>query len=431
MSSSNVTRLKLLPLALLAVVGVTALPVSVRMAAQAPVPWDRRFLDLCANILLYVPFGMVLARAGVVRSVIVAALLATAIELLQMAYPGRYTSMLDVVANTLGALLGAVVAWTWWKIRGGWIDRVPLDRRVALLALLPAALVLLIAALPAAPSDFSNWDGSFELTIGDEPSRDRPWQGEIDRLVIVASAMDRHTIEALAGKPPNGDFDGLRDGAVFTLVRGFFVDEWRGRPLLDGTSKRNFFDRLVEAGEMTILLWFRTSDATQRGPARIVTFSKDPWVRNFTIGQRGRSLVFRLRTPASGPNGTSPQVETLDIIEAGRDVFVAAVYDGRMSQVYADGVLAAEQNLAAHGHAVPALAGAGLPGATVIVSLLVAISLVAAAPGRRWLLGPLGGVAGAALLVALGGADALPHLRWALPPVGLLSGAVVAASAGR
>jgi outer membrane protein assembly factor BamB len=52
---------------------------------------------------------------------------------------------------------------------------------------------------------------------------------------------------------------------------------------------------------------FTTDDARQTGPARILTFSSDPYHRNFTLGQEGDRVVFRLRTPETGENGMNPE----------------------------------------------------------------------------------------------------------------------------
>ena len=77
--------------------------------------WDRPG-DLLANILLYLPFGLLavrslpnrltaLTRLGLV--LLSGALLSAAMELLQLNDLGRTTSMGDVYANTIGSVLGA------------------------------------------------------------------------------------------------------------------------------------------------------------------------------------------------------------------------------------------------------------------------------------------------------------------------------------
>jgi len=56
--------------------------------------------------------------------------------------------------------------------------------------------------------------------------------------------------------------------------------------------------------EMSLRL--RSFAPDQDGPARILTLSAGTRQRNLTLGQDGDDLVLRLRTPATGPNGTYP-----------------------------------------------------------------------------------------------------------------------------
>ncbi len=67
------------------------------------------------------------------------------------------------------------------------------------------------------------------------------------------------------------------------------------------------------------------ADLKQDGPARIVSFSQDSGSRNFTLGQSGDELVFRLRTPRTGDNGTKPQV-TLAKLAVGKPHHVVVSY---------------------------------------------------------------------------------------------------------
>ncbi|GIX08127.1 MAG: hypothetical protein KatS3mg115_2530 [Candidatus Poribacteria bacterium] len=77
------------------------------------------------------------------------------------------------------------------------------------------------------------------------------------------------------------------------LVEG--ADEWLLR-------------RLKATHQLTLeaLVW--PDHLENSGPARIVTFSSDPGSRNFTLGQEKNRLIFRLRTPQTGPNGTNPEI---------------------------------------------------------------------------------------------------------------------------
>ncbi len=65
--------------------------------------------------------------------------------------------------------------------------------------------------------------------------------------------------------------------------------------------------RLIEAirrsGEITVEAWIRPADARQKGPARMVTLSRNGSERNFTLGQEGDRYDFRLRTVGTSGNG--------------------------------------------------------------------------------------------------------------------------------
>ncbi|MBT5470430.1 MAG: PKD domain-containing protein, partial [Nitrospina sp.] len=70
-----------------------------------------------------------------------------------------------------------------------------------------------------------------------------------------------------------------------------------------------FVDAFKATNEMTIEAWVKPSNASQTGPARLVTFSKDGSNRNFTLGQDGDDYQLRLRQSGSSSNG-SPYLST-------------------------------------------------------------------------------------------------------------------------
>ena len=41
------------------------------------------------------------------------------------------------------------------------------------------------------PGDFSSWDKDYRLALGDEFTRDRPWQGELFLVAIFSRALSR------------------------------------------------------------------------------------------------------------------------------------------------------------------------------------------------------------------------------------------------
>ncbi|NYD68536.1 glycopeptide antibiotics resistance protein [Agromyces atrinae] len=81
------------------------------------VPFDVAYpvLEFSANIALFVPFGILVAlsiprsrrRFGMTAAL--AFLSSCAIELIQLSIPTRVSTVSDVVANTLGGIIGALI----------------------------------------------------------------------------------------------------------------------------------------------------------------------------------------------------------------------------------------------------------------------------------------------------------------------------------
>jgi glycopeptide antibiotics resistance protein len=73
-----------------------------------------RIRDIVANVLLYVPFGYLCVRrrtpGGVVDAALWALLLSVATEGTQLFSHGRFPSATDVVCNTFGSFVGALMA---------------------------------------------------------------------------------------------------------------------------------------------------------------------------------------------------------------------------------------------------------------------------------------------------------------------------------
>jgi glycopeptide antibiotics resistance protein len=75
--------------------------------------------DVALNVAMFVPIGWGLHRAGaprrrLLRAVILAAAFSLTMETVQAWLPNRYSSVVDVLANTLGATIGA-----WLQARYG------------------------------------------------------------------------------------------------------------------------------------------------------------------------------------------------------------------------------------------------------------------------------------------------------------------------
>ncbi len=115
---------------------------------------------------------------------------------------------------------------------------------------------------------------------------------------------------------------------------------------VDGADKA-LLDACRKSGELTIEAVISTASLQQSGPARIVTFSRDPSNRNFTLGQDGEKLILRLRTPQTGPNGTKPQL-TLTKLPLNQPVHITVTYRPGSTACYVNGKPALETG-AVHG----------------------------------------------------------------------------------
>jgi len=119
---------------------------------------------------------------------------------------------------------------------------------------------------------------------------------------------------------------------------GIVVDEGAAAPLHRGLHGRE---------AVTVAVAAESFSAAQDGPARLVSFARDPWQANFTLGQSGDGIVFRLRTPATGELGWVPGLIADGVVEPGQRQLFVATYDGQRFRIYADGRLAGERELAA------------------------------------------------------------------------------------
>jgi hypothetical protein len=179
--------------------------------------------------------------------------------------------------------------------------------------------------------DCSNWDSRYHLALANELTRDRPWLGELHRVAIYDSALDRRKVErnfkagcnGTPGSPialynfREGRGDVIEDisdtGKPLNLrIRNTSAVKWLSSgglrvnaPALisSNDSASKVISAVRKSHEITIEAWIKPANVTQTGPARIVTVSKDTGQRNFTLGQKGRAYEMRFRTTSTSGNG--------------------------------------------------------------------------------------------------------------------------------
>ena len=314
--------------------------------------------DVLLNILLFVPLGLGIAvwcdaRAWTTSTVVAAAagsgLVASGVvELVQASLLERDPAVSDVLANALGALVGAVVTIRWGDRiarRVGVVRRrfaaLP-EAPVAALFLLPALLILLLTAGRCAGADLP-WDASYPMTLGNEATGDRPWSGIIESVAVVdADSLDDlpggtdtvlFAYDGSGGVPSQG-FE-WRDGDGVVVPEGVAVgaDGW----LISEQPVARISEAVVAEDAVGLLVVASTASAAQFGPARIASISGDPYHRNVTVGQEGTSLVVRIRTGSTGANGNSPQLVVPDVFTDDAPHVVGVTSDGASVDVWVDG----------------------------------------------------------------------------------------------
>ena len=101
---------------------------------------------------------------------------------------------------------------------------------------------------------------------------------------------------------------------------------------------RKLYDGLTSSEALTVEVWAMPEHLEQTGPARIVSYSSDNSLRNFTLGQQNDGAVMRIRTPRSGLNGAYPDLEIAGVLGTGLH-HIVSTQDGEMTRMYIDGEL--------------------------------------------------------------------------------------------
>jgi len=333
----------------------------------APLPADRAeaFRDVAQNVLLYIPFGLLLGlRAGAMATVAAAAGLALGIECLQFVLPGRYPVVLDVLTNACGGAVG-------WALSAAVGRRRIEARLIALEGLIGAALApspgvasvlsfgwavcacALIAATyglqrPALPPQPFFGVVSPEVDAIPGPARigGGGFAGLIDEVRVYRRALTAEEIASDMERPvsqtPAPDLVAARGfdaGAEPEPQSGSLVNEGRfGRALsLDGGPVGEALSALSDAprGALTFEAWVRP-DSPSRGEAAVVSLAGDAFYL------RASSDVGALVPSAGGRFGAVPRsVRIRRHIPVGRWSHLASTFDTRTIRIFVNGQLAA------------------------------------------------------------------------------------------
>ena len=283
---------------------------------------DEGLQDFVANVALFLPFGVALVLSGLrARSAaFIGGCCSMAIELVQARFlPNRDAAVSDVVANTVGAALGAALVVAWPRL----MRPAPhVARRLAAIGAFVGTLVLAVTAWLSQPADPGRWYlGQYG---GSPPPARDPFSFGTLTMHANGIAVPWGTIADPAGALANARFTHLEFSGIVTRAPAEWARlaglheiaphagrqrmnvEWNGRDL-----------RVVPRARAEALLlrspWILLPDAAVPTPGDTLHVEVMAGTTlSVAITQRGVTHTATLLTPLAGwmlfvPDGLTPR----------------------------------------------------------------------------------------------------------------------------
>ncbi|OQX95520.1 hypothetical protein B6I21_04985 [candidate division KSB1 bacterium 4572_119] len=340
------------------------------------------FKDFIINLFMLFPVGFLSAsifkgqklsfKLGLITTVLIGFLISLTIETLQVFLP-RVTSAIDIINNTSGAAIGAVLVYSirtydpptiYSSLREKW------QTFYKFILVVYGLIIFALFLTPTLLNNFRSWDTNFPLLIGNENSMDRPWQGQIFRLSIYDECLSYKEIKKFFTSnnlPPEsieikykplcdyffqafpiknrGELGGSYDLHPQKYSTAFYLAKQSGLFIKHNSLVKSIehdsllIKRLKKSNRLSILLWCQPTNLHQFGPARIVSHSINPTSRNFTIGQEGARINFRVRTGLTGSNGSKLSLLSPLILTPNNPSFIALTFYRGETKLYFNGKL--------------------------------------------------------------------------------------------
>ena len=132
------------------------------------------------------------------------------------------------------------------------------------------------------------------------------------------------------------DFDSRDNHSQWMAPQDGIKITQRGQ-LVSRHNPTGLYEKLTQGEGLTLELWLKAIDLMQDGPARIMTYSLDPTLRNFTLAQSQDRLIMRLRTERTDVNGVFPHMAVPHVFQASQKIHIALTYDFETQCVFING----------------------------------------------------------------------------------------------
>ena len=353
-----------------------------RMDRPSPMP-----LEFLANILLFVPLGfsytlrLKSSTSAALASVLAISLAVTfTVECLQIFLPDRTPSLWDLVANTAGGGFGYIACRQgmpllyraratpflrslisyWQQIKPQLAVRSSLVA-IALCTYCGLALLGTAALRNSNLWNLSNWDTTYPLLLGNERRDPRPWNGRISSVQIYAQQLDPAAVQQLLNQPdsyppstapiahypldstaPYLDRTARSPALTWqgktppkeTVPPTFNTQQW----LQTQSPPTELIQQIQVAEAFTLSLTVTPRGIAQTGPARIFSLSQNAYQRNLTLGQSGRALSLRLRSPITKANGQRPEFVIANVFQSDKPRRIVVTYSRQQLAIYIDAI---------------------------------------------------------------------------------------------
>jgi hypothetical protein len=328
------------------------------------------------NILLFVPYGFAIAckcqekrneslRAALIMSLVVGSLTAYAIEYLQLYFPPRDSGWADVVTNTIGSGIGAIVFVHFGPIllkvlsetEKKFEELLPWPRASSI-AVLYFIIWLVLSIFLQERTRLKNWNANDFLAFGNDSSGafSPGWKGELRRFELWNHSLPIEDPEKIpnsayrsqltgdydfsAARPLKDQTNSLPDLSWNPKVstsspRTSFVlqgDSW----LASSDSVSTFVQTVRTSNQFALRVFCEPSVITGIDAPIVSISARKMGLTDMGIEQIDSNLIVLLRNLASG-NRYVLSWPIRNVVEANRSLDIVFSYDGSNGRLYVNG----------------------------------------------------------------------------------------------